>query len=138
MHESKEIFLLSVYRWIFTCKSKQSIDSPPVIHLDLTTSPAIFMLDPNLLLRERDTSQNDILSSSISRNIVGNIMTSSGEIHHSASTAGNDDDVAVSLTWNKSCLPCRMGKRKCDGLRPCRLVLIVYDLGARQYISAKK
>ena len=38
------------------------------------------------------------------------------------------EDTATPLVWNASCVSCSKSKRKCDGLRPCRSVVLTRGL----------
>ena len=56
----------------------------------------------------------------------------------SSSAKDHLEGIATSLVWNASCVSCSKGKRKCDGLRPCRSVcssprLIVFLKNTRSY-----
>ena len=61
----------------------------------------------------------------------------------SSSAKDHLEGTATPLVWNASCVPCSKGKRKCDGLRPCRYVcsshrLIAFLKNTRSYFSLLK
>ena len=54
----------------------------------------------------------------VERHYHGLLMSSSSAEGHLEGTT-----TASPLVWNASCVSCSKGKRKCDGLRPCRSVI---------------